>query len=555
METKLLASVGPKPVVRGKRAVCSSSQPLVTDTMLQVMRDGGNAVDAAIAGSLVQAVVEPHMTNHAGSILFLCWDAKAHRAYMLNGNSTLVADMPPFRPVPMIGIRFADKYNPCAAIPGFMPALGAMHERFGSKSWEYLTQPAIESAERGHPVSSFEYGVLTEELRFYTYFPSGREFFTPNGFLPEVGDIFQNPAQVETLSRLAKEGPDYFTRGAWAQHFVAEANRLGWQITLAHMTANPPCWQEPLHYNHKGHEIVQLYPPERTGVFTALVLGILANFDLKAMGHYSQSAETLYLMAHALRRAHWEMGLLNDPEAFEVPLDRWLSKAYHAALADIIWQSRPKKDMTNHIRVTSGNLALAAAGMPTAGGKDDHSPAGSCELSIVDAQGNWVQMMNTLQGGGIPGIVVDGVPMVGSHARSLMSADIAGWFSGNARIRSIVGSTLVLKNGEPWLALGTPGNVYGTIPQVLSSILDFDMTPDQAAGQPRMDPLRDDYVLEIESRVPTKVVSGLARLGVRIQPLPMYDYNMGSFQMCWRGGDGTLNSCADPRRAGKADGY
>ncbi|MCI0476848.1 MAG: gamma-glutamyltransferase [Anaerolineales bacterium] len=358
-----------------------------------------------------------------------------------------------------------------------------------------------------------------------------------------------------TQEWLAKEGPEYFTRGDWAKHFVAQANRLGWKITLDHMTAMPPRWQEPLRYQHQGQEIVQLYPPERTGVFTALVLGILSNFDLKAMGHYTQSAEMLYLMAHALRRAHWEMGLLNDPQAFKVPLEQWLSKSYQAALAEIIWRSRPKVDLTNHIRVTAGNLALAAAGLPTAEGKADHSPAGSCELSIVDSLGNWVQMMNTLQGGGIPGFVVDGVPMVGSHARNLLSADIAGWFSGGARIRSIVGSTLVLKSGEPWLSLGTPGNVYGTIPQVLSSILDYGMTPDQAADLPRMDPLRDDYVLEIESRLSPEVVSGLARLGIRIQPLPMYDYNMGSFQMCWKSEDGAMNSCADPRRAGKADGF
>ncbi len=554
MDTSLLPTTGPKPPVTGKRAVASSSHPLVTDTMVRVLENGGNAVDAAVAGSLVQACVEPHMTNHAGSILFLYWDAATGTPHMLNGNSTIVPDLPPFRPVPMIGIRFADKYNPCAAIPGFMPALGEMHRRFGSWSWERLCAPAVAAAEQGHPVSSFEHATLTEEMRFYTYFPAGRDFFTPTGQLPEVGETFRNEAQAETMRRLATGGPEYFTTGRWAQQFVALANRIGWPVTLDHMTADPPRWQEPLRWRHGDREIVQLAPPERTGVFTALVMGILSHFDLKSMGHYTQSAESLYVMAHALRRAHWELGLLNDPIAFEVPVEQWLSTEYHAMLAEIIWRSRPKVDLTNHIRVTAGNLALAAAGMPSVEGRGDHTQAGSCELSIVDGQGNWVQMMNTLQGGGIPGFVVDGVPMVGSHARNLLTADIAGWFSGGARIRSIVGSTIVLENGQPRLSLGTPGNVYGTIPQVLSGILDYGMTPPEAAGLPRMDPLRDDYVLEIESRIAPEVVAGLARLGVRIQPLPMYDYNMGSFQMCWRGADGTLSSCADRRRAGSAGG-
>jgi gamma-glutamyltranspeptidase / glutathione hydrolase len=552
-----LARVGPKPVVRGKQAVCSSSQPIVTETMLQVMRDGGSAADAAIAGCLVQAVVEPHMTNHAGSAAILYWEASTGKAFHLNGHGTLVPDLAPFRPIPPIGIRFAmPDANPCAAIPGFMPALGELHRRFGSRPWSYLCQPALEWAVTGHPVSSFEYGVLQEELRFYTYFPSGRELFTPKGFLPEVGQTFATPALAETMRRLADEGPDYFTSGDWAMHFVAEANRLGWPITLNDMTAIPPRWQEPLRYAHRGYEIIQFGPPERTGVFTAIVLGVLSHFDLKGMGHYTESAEALYLMAHALRRAHWEVGLLYDPQSFEVPLHNWLSTEFQRQAAEIIRHSQPTVDLTGHICQTSSKAALAAARLPTGEAGQRHQPGGSCELSIVDAQGNWVQMLNTLQGGGIPGIVVDGVPMVGSHVRTNMAADMSGWFTGGGRYRSIIGSTLVLREGQPWLALGTPGNVYGTMPQVLSNILDYGMDPYEAAVQPRMDPLRDDYVLEIESRIPVGVATDLAKKGIQLQPLPMYDYNMGSFQMCWRDTNtGQMNSCTDPRRAGKADGF
>jgi len=473
--------------------------------------------------------------------------------------------MPPFRPIPSIGIRFAsDGHSPCACIPGFMPALDEMHRRFGSRAWADLCQPAVEWAERGHPVSSFEYGVLQEELRFLTYFPSGRQFFTPDGFVPEVGEIFQSPQLAQTLRNCAAEGPQYFTQGDWARHFVAEANRMGWPIHLEDMTAIPPRWQEPLRYLHRGQEIVQFSPPERTGVFTAFVMGVLSHFDLSTLGHYTESADALYLMAHTLRRAHWEMGLLYDPEIFDVPVDIWLSPEYQRQVAELIWRSRPRVDLTQHIRLTAGDSALAAAGMSPKGASGQvagaagapRAPGGSCELSIVDPQGNWVQMMNTLQSGGIPGVVVDGVPMVGSHARALLSDDIAGWFTGGGRIKSIVGSTFVLRNGRPWLALGTPGNVYGTIPQVLSSILDYGMDPYEASVLPRMDPLRDDYVLEIECRQPSEVVTGLARRGIQVRPLPMYDYNMGSFQICWRDlANGMLYSSADPRRAGKAGGY
>ncbi|MCP4165178.1 MAG: hypothetical protein GY759_04695 [Chloroflexi bacterium] len=549
---------GPKPVVKNNQAVCSSSHSLVTDTMLQVMKEGGNAVDATIAGSMIQAVVEPHMTNHTGSVSFLYWEAATGRTYQLNGSGTLVPGLPPFRSVPGLPeVHLSGPgHNPCACIPGFMPSMAALHERFASKPWDYLCEPAIEAAEEGHVMSSFEYAALQADLRLYTYFPSGRALFTPDGFLPDVGERFRNPDLAKTLRRVATEGPGYFTEGDWAKHFVAAANALGWPINLAHMTAIPPQWVDPLRYEHRGDEVIQYYPPQRTGVFSALVLGILKQFDLESLGHYTETAEALYVMAHALRYAHWELGMLRDPAVFEVPVDRWLSSEFHAIVADIIWRSRPKKDLSDHVRIVTGNAALAAGGISPIATNAQHQPSGSCELSIVDPAGNWAQSMNTLQAGGIPGMVVDGVPMVGSHAKTSMAAPMEGWFAGGGRMRSMIGSTIVLREGRPWLGLGTPGYVYATIPQVLTSILDYGMDPYEASVLPRMFPLYDDYMLEIESRIPTEVATGLAQMGILLRPLEPYNTSMGSFQINWRDPEtGLLNSSADPRRVGTAAGF
>lgn len=547
--------VGPKEVVRGKKAVAASQHPIVTDTMLDVLREGGNAADAGVAGCLVQATVQQEMTNHTGTVDFIFWEAKSGKAYELNSSGTLVSGLPPFRPLPPnLGVLIP-ALPPCACIPGFMPGLKAIHERFGSKPWGRLVEPAIRWAEEGHVVTSFEFGVLTEELRGNVYFPAGRELFTPGGFLPQVGDRFRNPELAKTLRRLAKEGPDDFITGEWARQFVAEANRLGWPIKLEHLKEVPPRWGEPLRFKHRDHEILQLSPPERQGVFCAMVLGILRHLDLPALGHYAKSAESLYYFAHALRWAEFELGYLWDPKMFEVPTDLWLSDDHHRYVAQILKRTRPRVDLTEHVKVTSGKPAMVAAGLAT--GAPDKPPTykGSCELSIVDAQGNWVQMMNTLQSGGIPGAVVGGVPMVGSHAQTDMRSAIAGWFAGGGRQRLPIGNTIVLKDGKPWLSLGTPGNVHVTIPQVLSNILDFGMEPQDAAAAPRLMSLRDDYTLEIESRISGEVVAGLARMGITVNPLPDYDYHMGSFQMSWRDAKtGLLNSSSDPRRAGQAGG-
>jgi gamma-glutamyltranspeptidase/glutathione hydrolase len=447
-----------------------------------------------------------------------------------------------------------------ACIPGFMPGVAAIHARFGTKPWKALVEPAIPWAENGHPMDEFTRSVLEYELEGNTFFPSMREIFAPHGFTPSVGELWKNPPLAKTLRRLADEGPEYFTTGQWAQHFVATANQLGWAIKLSDMTATPPRWQDPMRWEYKGHEIVQPAPPERQGLFCNIVLGTLQHLDITALGHYTESAESLYYMAHALRRAEFELGLLYDPEQFGVPIETWTSDDFHAHLATILKTARPKHsvDLTKHVEFTSARANLQAFGWSSAGPDPKPGiPAGSCELTCVDSQGNWVQMMDTLQSGGIAGVAVDGVPMCGSHAQFDMSSAIAGWLGvpGN-RMRSVLGNTIVLKEGMPVLSMGTPGNVHCTIPQVLSSILDYGKDPYDAAVLPRMLPMRGDYTIEIETRIPEKVLRDLVKMGAKLKPLPPYDFHMGSFQQAWRDPvTGRLSAASDPRRAGVAGGF
>ncbi len=535
---------GPNPVVKGENGVCSSSHPLVTDTMMDVLKDGGNAFDAAVAGSLIQATVETHLTNHGGSVVGLYYDASTGETHQLTSTGTLVPGMRRHNPLP------EELGKAVCCIPGFMPGLGALHERFASKTWSELCQPAIAAARDGYPMYSFQYALLHEQLPSRTYFPAGRELLTPDGFIAPVGELFRNPALADTLEALAEEGPQYFTEGAWAQHFVEEGNRLGWRVTMEHMKdAVPPRWSEPLEYSHGKDNIIQLAPPEQAGVFTRFVLGVLKEMDLTSRGHYSESAESLYLFSHVLRWVAWEMGMLQDPELFSVPTETWGSEEHHRAVADIILNSMPKIDLTEHVELIAGDAAMASQGREAA-------ESDSCELSIADSEGNWVQMLHSCQGGGIPGAVVDGVPMTGTSAQSTLGAGITGWLTGNGRQKCIIGSTLVMRDGKPRLALGTPGRPNITVPQVLSSILDYGMEPHEAAVFPRMYPLAEDYSLEIENRIPDSVIEDITRMGIQIKPLGTFNWHMGSFQMCWRdSGTGMLYSNTDPRRTGKSAAF
>jgi gamma-glutamyltranspeptidase/glutathione hydrolase len=554
-----LTHQGPKAVIRGKQAVASSQSPIVTETMLNVMRSGGNAADAVVAGCITQATVQIDMTNHTGTVSFLYYEAATKKFHYLNSMGTLHPTLPPFRTYPP-GLGGVAAGPPMACIPGFMPGMGAIHAKFGTKPWKDLVAPAIPWAEDGFPLDEFTRGVLEFELDGNTYFPSMRELYAPNGFTPSVGARLKNPALAKTLRRLQAEGPEYFTKGEWAQHFVETANRLGWAIKIEDLSANPPRWAEPLRYKHRGFEIVQPTPPERQGVFCSLVLGILKHLEVEKLGHYTESAESLYYMAQALRRADFELGQLYDPEFFDVPLDVWMSEEYHAQLASLLKRSRAKNnlDLTQHVQLTTAPSQLAAFGWASAGPNPiKKEPSGSCELSCVDAHGNWVQMMNTLQSGGIPGIVVDGVPMIGSHAGFGMDASIAGWLGvPGSRMRSVMANSMVLKDGVPYLSLGSPGNVHCTVPQMLSNVLDYPFDPYDAAVLPRMLPMRNDYTIDIENRISTKVAQDLAKLGSKMGPLPPYDFHMGSFQQAWRDPKtGLMSASTDPRRAGKAGGF
>ncbi len=559
--SRYIVNPGPKKPVTGLKAAVTTDSSIVTETMVKVLRNGGNAADAGIAGALVQAAVEPFMTNHAGLVTFLYYEAKTGQVHQLDSLGAHPSGLPPFRPVPPSMGSYA-AYPPSAIIPGFMPGLKEIHRKFGTRQWSELCADAVDWAERGHPVSTFEYGVNLFGEKFITYFPEGRDFFQPKGAFPNVGEIFVPPGLAATLRGVASSGPDYMITGPWAEKFVAKANEMGWKITLDHMTETPPKWVEPIRYRHHEYEVVSLGPPQAQGIYIAIVLGVLKHLGLRDMK--PGSADHWWAMGQALRQGarHWEY--VQDDAIYGVPRAELLDDSYHAHLAKLIRISRPKVDLSEHIRLagdagSGGDVMssfLGAAGRPRVAKSDTKQPSGSCELAVVDAQGNWVQMMDTLQGSGIPGMVIDGVPMVGSHATfgGLQSPMDATLVKG-AKGRCIIGNTLVFKNGRPVLSAGSPGNVHCTVPQVLTYALDFKMDPYAAVDAPRMLPMNEARGIVVEDRLGTGVVEDLYKLGVRVAVTPGYDYHMGSFSVIAREQDtDKYTAVADPRRCAVADG-
>ena len=554
-----LVDPGPKAPVTGLSAAVTTDSAIVTETMVKILEAGGNAADAAIAGAMVQAVVEPFMTNHAGLVTCLYYEAKTGIVHQLDSLGAHPSGLAPFRPVPP-GMGPYASMPPSAVIPGFAPGLKALHERFGSASWSDLCADAVRWAESGHAVSTFEYGVNMFGEKFITYFPEGRDFYQPNGYFPNVGDVFVPAGLAETMRGVAAD-PDYMITGPWARNFVDKANAMGWKITADHMTEVPPRWLEPLRFQHNEYEVVTLGPPQAQGFFTGVALGILRHLGIRDME--PGSADHWWAMGHALRQGarHWEYA--QDDAIYGVPREEVLDDTYLAHLAKMIRISRPKVDLSEHIRLAGDGASGASfmdaisgqGGKPRLASVDNKQPTGSCEIACVDAEGNWVQFMDTLQGSGIPGMVIGGVPMVGSHSTfGCLQSPMDSTLGVGAKQRCIIGNTLVLKDGKPVFSAGSPGNIHCTLPQVLTYLLDFKMDPYAAVDAPRMLPMNEARGVAIEDRLAPGTVEDLHKLGVRVSVFPGYDYHMGSFSVIARDDDGKLTAVADPRRCAAAGG-
>jgi gamma-glutamyltranspeptidase/glutathione hydrolase len=559
---RYIVNPGAKTPVQGLKAAVSSDNAIVTETMMKILKAGGNAADAVIAGAMVQAAVEPFMTNHAGLVTMLYYEAKTGQIHQLDSIGAHPSGLPPFKPIPA-GTGSYAALPPSAIIPGFMPGLKAIYGRFATRPWAELCDDAVHWAETGHAVSTFEYGANVFAEAFITYFPEGRDFYQPGGYFPSVGDIFTPPGMAETLRGVRDHGADHMITGPWAEAFVAKGNELGWKVRMDHMVETPPRWVEPLRFAYNEYELVFLGPPQAQGFFSAVALGVLKHLGIRDMA--PGSAEYIWAMGHALRQGarHWEYA--RDDQFYDVPSAAVLDDGYHAHLAKLVRGSRPKVDMSDHIRLSGDSAAGSGdylsqlgggGGRPRRAPHDQKQPTGSCELAVVDAEGNWCQFMDTLQASGIPGQVVGGVPMVGSHATfgHLYSSMDATLIKG-AKQRSVIGNTLVLKDGRPVFSAGSPGNIHCTLPQVLVGLLDFKLDPYAAIAAPRMQPMSESSTMLIEDRLQPGVVEDLNRLGVRVGVVGAYDWHMGSFAVIARDeASGTLTTVADPRRCGVVDG-
>ena len=521
---------GPKPTATGNEVMVSTQLPIVTETALAVLEKGGNAVDAMITATFLQHVVDYHQVSHFGTMSGIYYEAATGEYHVISGVGA--------RP---LASRCGEGDPSSVSIGGVVKAMGALAERWGTRSWAEYLQPAIEAAREGVEVSSFMYGInyklmQTGESDGLIDNAQARDFYMPDGFLVPAGERWRMPALADHLSRLADAGPDYMYTGDWAEAFVEAARAEGHCVAPEDLENYEAQWQAPVRFEYNGHTLIGSAPPDTGGVLVGLNLNILQHFNLADRPHYSESAETLEIMARVLGRARQEtQHMINDPLAMQNPTEIWLSPAYGEIAARVVASSMRQPDI---------QLAAARDVRP-----DHDRVLGSDHNVIVDAQGNWFSVLHTGHGGA-PGVFVDGVRATGSTAPALTEGP-------GRRLVLPITAIMIEKDGEPWLAMGTPGTPPQPVTQVLTNMLDWDMPPAEAASMPRFWAWSGGTPgIAIESRISDEVREGIQAAGLPLTDLGPYYWSTGSMQIVWRDPEtGQLRGSSDPRRLGWPAGF
>ena len=537
---------GPKRPATARRAMVSTSHPAVTKAALAVLRDGGNAVDALLTAMPLQQVLEPQMSTLAGGFGLLYWEAATGTASYLNAN----LDHPAGAPIPPRDVRETSGQR--IGVPGTVVGMRAAAERFGTRPWASYFAPAIVAAEDGFPMYSFLYGELASAYNRLTHHASGRERYTPGGYLPPVGETWRQPKLAATLRRVAEpDGAEWFQRGDFARRFAAAVRETGGAMTEEDFAGYRARWHEPVRFRYRGHELLGAPPPETGGLYCGFVLGVLEQLDLAALGPWPDSPRALATIARVLTAADEHARYAADPEAFDLPTELILSPEYCALQARLLERSFPTVDLTPPKE--EGAEAETPAHDP-----DRTNGLGSNHLVIVDEAGNWLTMLHTVYGSPFgTGLVVDGVGVNTGNGFGGVSV------GPGRRIVTPLCPVLALRDGVPWLGLGTPSYPPPYIALVLLNLLEYGLGLQDSIEAPRF---RFDTEakgprtgwalgkLTAETRLPPATLDGLAALSIETAPLGDYNWHVGSVHAVLRRDDGTLLGAADSRRGGYAAG-
>ena len=521
---------------QGMRGAVTAGHPLAAEAGLEVLRSGGNAMDAAITMAAVLAVARPHMNGVGGDMFLLYHDAATGQTFGLNGSAragtarTLDAlqgqgleDMPMSGPLSV-------------SVPGAVGAWAAALDRFGTMSWADALGPAVDLARRGLPVSETLVRDLTDAEAKLRRDPEAARIFLPGGAVPAAGSTLDRTALAGTLARLRTHGPAELYGGETGRRVAEYLHAAGGLLTLDDLERYEPEWVEPISAGYQGLEVLTL-PPNTQGVTLLEELKLMSHFDMGSLEH--NSPDYLHTLAEILRIAFDDRDAhVADPDTMVTSVD-WLLD--DARLAELAGSIDPR----------------GAAFMEAVNEGEDHP--NTVYIIAVDERGNVVSMIQSLFATFGSGLVVPdtGIVLQNRGALFTFEPDQPNRFEPGRRPFHTLCPVLALRDGVPWLAFGTPGGDGQTHThiQVLTNILAFGMTPQEAIDAPRLRRYGSG-VLSLEDRVSLETRDALVTRGYDVRPVTGWTAEFGGAQAVLIDPEtGAKRAGADRRREGWALAY
>ena len=533
----------PAKAAEGKSGMVASAHPLASQAGLAILKQGGNAVDAAVATAFALGVVEPNASGLGGGGFIVFYAAKPGKAEAIDyremapGKAT--PDMYALSPDGKSVLNKASTVGHRAcAVPGTLAGLEMALKRWGTMSLKDVLAPAIKLAEDGYVVTK----TLSEMMNNYydklVQFPEASRVFLKDGLAYEPGDTLVLKDLAKSFRLIAAQGPEVFYRGEIADAIVKEMVAGGGLITKEDLAAYRPKLRAPVRGSYRGYEIISMPPASSGGTHVIQLLNILEGFDVARLG--PNTPASIHLLAEASKRVFADRNKYSgDADFVPVPTEGLLSKAYAARLRATI------RDDTVGEKVPPGNPFATLSG-------------GTTHLSVADKDGNLVALTQTINLFFASGVVIPGygITMNNEMDDFLPTPGNANSIAPGKRPGSSMSPTIVLKDGRPFLSAGSPGatRIITALPQILMNVIDHGMDLQQAINAPRVHCLGGQ--IELESRIAPAVRDRLKATGHKVGVRGAVDLYFGGAQAVMIDPQtGKYYGAADPRRDGFAIGY
>ena len=455
--------------IAAQHGMACTSQPLVTQIALDILKAGGTAVDAAIAADAALGLMEPTGAGMGGDLYAIVWDAKTRKLHALNASGRSPKSLT-LEHLTGLGLKHIPPTGPLpVSVPGAVDGWFALHARFGKLPMKDLLAPAIRYAEEGFPVSDLIAYYMDRSMASLGKYPGFRETYSVDGQrAPRSGEVFRNPRLARTLTQVAEGGRDAFYKGDIARKIGAYLKAQGGFLSYEDFAAHTSEWVEPVSVNYRGYDVWEI-PANGQGIATLQMLNILEGYDFSKIPFGSTRHVHLFTEAKKLvfeDRAKFYA----DPAFAKVPVQGLISKAYAAERRKLIDDKRAAR------RLEAGNPAL--------------KEGDTVYLTTADQYGNMVSLIQSNYRGMGSGMTPGDLGFCLQDRGELFSLEPgqANTFAPGKRPFHTIIPAFITKDGEPYLSFGVMGGEFqpqGHV-QIVMNLIDFGMGVQEAGDAPRM---------------------------------------------------------------------